>query len=229
MRRRRHLVLPLLLALWWSAPHAAAQTTDDDVEQWTLLLATLRPAPEWRVHLELQPRLGNGFTTVQQHLTRWAVGRQLSPRVTAWAGHAWVVTPPGPGTQHEQRLWQQLTVGLPRAGAWSPSLRLRLEQRFVDRWSDTSHRARALARVVRPLQGSPHWAVVAWDEVFVTLDETRVGPARGLDRNRLFGGVRRTLSPNAALEGGYLWQTARPRVGPQQHDHVAFLWADLTF
>lgn len=228
---RRRLLLPLLLVLCWTAwhPSPAAAQADGDVQQWTLLLATLRPTSDWRVHLELQPRLGDDVSALNQHLTRWAIGRQLSPRVSAWAGHAWVVNPPGPGTLHEQRLWQQLSIALPGAGQWTPSLRLRLEQRFVDRWSDTSHRARALARVTRPLGARQHWTLVAWNELFVTLDETPVGPARGVDRNRLFGGLRRTLSPRAALETGYVWQATRPRSGPRQDAHVALVWLDLVF
>jgi hypothetical protein len=65
--------------------------------------------------------------------------------------------------------------------------------------------------------------------LFVTLDETQAGPADGVDRDCLFGGVRRRVSPSAHLEMGYLWQAARPRVGPRQHVHAAFVWLDLVF
>lgn len=214
-----HLALPV---------HAAAQSTHDS-QVWTLLLATVRPTDDWRVHLEFQPRFRDNLQSLDQSLARWAVGRQITPRVSIWAGHAWVANRRASGTVHEQRIWQQLSATLPAAGQWTPSLRFRLEQRFVDQWADSSHRVRALARVVRPIDDEQRWAVALWNEVFVTLDDTAPGPADGLDRNRVFGGVRRRLSPSASVEGGYLWQAAKPRGGAQQHAHAAFLWLDLVF
>ena len=216
------------MCLWLAAPVAAmAQTTD--FHQWSLLLATVRPAEDWRVHLEVQPRLGDEASTLDQLLARWAVGRVVTPRLSLWAGHAWVANPRGPGVTHEQRLWQQAIVRVPDAGAWTPTIRLRLEQRFVDQWDRTSHRARAMARVTRPVDDRGQWLLAAYDEVFVSLDDTAGGPARGFDRNRLFGGIRRVLSQQAAMEAGYLWQATRPRVGPRQDVHAAFVWLDLTF
>lgn len=218
--------LALCLCLPWSA---AGQSTHD-AQQWTLLLATVRPASDWRVHLELQPRLGRGDDVIapDQVLGRWAVGRQVTPRVSVWAGHAWAGNFRSTGSVHEQRLWQQVSVALPRAGDWSPSLRFRLEQRFVDEWSDSSHRVRALGRLTRPLDREGRWSLALWDELFVTLDDTQPGPDDGFDRNRLFSGVRRRLTSVANVEMGYLWQAARPRVGPRQHVHAAFVWLDLT-
>jgi hypothetical protein len=218
----------VLLALLCLPAVSRAQATTD-VQQWTLLLATIRPTPDWRVHLELQPRLGDDVSAVDQVLTRWGVGRQISPRLSIWGGHAWIANVRSSGNIHEQRLWQQASVVLPPAGAWTPSLRFRLEQRFVDQWADSSHRVRALGRLVRPLDDEGRWSLAVWDELFVTLDDTRAGPPRGVDRNRLFGGVRRRLAAQAGLEAGYLWQAARPRVGPRQDAHAAFVWLDLVF
>lgn len=210
-------------------PAAAAAQPTADPQWWTLVLATIRPTPDWRVHLEVQPRLGEAAPGLDQSIARWGIGRQVTPRVSLWAGHAWIANPPGPGTWHEQRLWQQASVALPDAAGWTPSLRFRLEQRFAARWSGTSHRARALARVARPLDAERRWSLVAWDELFVTLDDTTLGPARGIDRNRLFGGARRQLTESAAFEAGYLWQAARPRSGRRQDVHAAFVWLDLLF
>lgn len=215
----------LLLCL----PAATMAQAPADTQQWTLLLATVRPTPEWRLHLELQPRLGDDVSAVDQVLTRWAVGRQLSPRVSVWGGHAWVANIRATGNIHEQRLWQQLSVALPAAGAWAPSLRFRLEQRFAEPWEDSSHRVRALGRLARPIDAEGRWLVALWDELFVTLDDTRAGPPQGVDRNRLFGGVRRRLTQQASLEIGYLWQATRPRIGPRQDAHAALVWLDLVF
>ena len=223
--RRSWCALFALLCL--PVPTAAQDTVD--AQQWTLLLATVRPTDAWRLHLELQPRIGDDITAVDQVLTRWAVGRQMTSRASVWAGHAWVANVRSRGNIHEQRLWQQLSVALPSVGDWSPSLRLRIEQRFVEQWANSSHRVRALSRFARPLDGEGRWSIALWNEVFVTLDDTQAGPADGFDRNRLFGGVRRQVTPSIDLEMGYLWQAARPRVGPHQHAHAAFVWLDLGF
>lgn len=219
----------VLLAACLCLPSMAAAQPTSDVQQWTLVLATLRPTDTWRVHLEFQPRLGDDVSAVDQVLTRWAVGRQVTPRVSVWAGHAWAANIRPGGNVHEQRLWQQLSATFPTVQAWAPSLRLRLEQRFVPQWSDPSYRARALARVTRPLDAERRWSLALWHELFVTLDDTRVGPPQGIDRNRTFGGLRRRLSDEAQLEAGYLWQGTEPRQGPRQHAHAAFVWLDLVF
>jgi hypothetical protein len=150
-------------------------------------------------------------------------------RFTVWGGHAWVARFAGETTRHEQRIWEQLSVTLPDAGVWKPSLRLRLEQRFLDGWDGASVRLRVMARGVRPLDEQGTWSITAWDEVMFTLDETTGGPARGLDQNRLFGGLLRKLNPRTGIEFGYMWQAVnQPAPLPFTHTHVVFVWLNLT-
>jgi hypothetical protein len=220
----------LLLALVFTLPTAARAQDPADTQLWALGIATLQPTEDWRVHLELQPRFGDTISGVDTVLSRWAVGRQVTPRVSVWAGHAWAANIRDTGNLHEQRLWQQLSVAFPQAGGWSPSLRMRLEQRWLDQWDGTSHRVRALGRFVRPLTADGVWSLAIWDEVFITLDDTPNGPQEGFDRNRLFAGVVRRLSPQATLEMGYLMQLVHiPAVGSRPQAHAALTWLNLTF
>jgi hypothetical protein len=206
---------------------AAAQDTVDQ-QFWLQVLATLRLSDHWRVHLEEWPRFSKDQDGVFQVITRAALGRRFSPRLTAWGGYAWVAKPPGEGVTHEHRIWEQLSATFPTAARWTPSLRLRLEQRFQDTWSDSSHRLRIMGRTVRPFDAGARWSFAGWNELLVTLDDTGAGPARGVDQNRLFAGVLRQLSPTVGLEFGYLWVTADPPTGPRKHAHTAFVWLNLT-
>ncbi|MCC7123722.1 MAG: DUF2490 domain-containing protein, partial [Acidobacteria bacterium] len=126
------------------------------------------------------------------------------------------------------RIWEQLSATFPDAGKWTPSLRLRVEQRFQDSWDDSSHRVRAMGRFVRPISADRRWLAVGWDEYFVTLDETDRGPWQGVDQNRLFAGVLRQFTPKIGFEFGYLWTTTKAPSAARQHAHVAFAWLNLT-
>ena len=138
---------------------ATAQTLpdDQDTQAWVQALAIGQLSRNWRLHLEAQPRLFDQASELGLTIVRGAVGRQLHPRVTVWGGYAWVPRSLGPRTTHEQRAWQQLSLVLPNAGAWSPTARIRLEQRWLDPWANASHRLRMMARVQRPLGRSTPW------------------------------------------------------------------------
>ena len=159
-----------------------------------------------------------------------ALGRRLSRRVTVWGGHAWTPRTLESGWAHEQRIWEQLSATFPAVGGWTPSMRIRQEQRFLDSWGDTSHRLRMMGRAVRPVDKEKLWSIVAWNEIMFTLDDTQNGPAQGIDQNRVFAGVLRKLSNHAGFESGYLWRTSDPAgAAPRRHDHVLFAWLNLTF
>ncbi len=208
-------------------PAAASAQHAHDGHLWLQALATVRVSENWRLHLEEQPRWFDNASEPFQIITRTGLGRRMSPRTSLWGGYAWIAKPPGPGVTHEHRLWQQLSVAFPETGRWSPSLRLRLEQRFQDTWDGGSHRIRAMGRFVRPVTADRRWSVATWNELFVTMDDTPRGPQDGVDQNRLFAGVLRQFSPRVGLEVGYLWTTLEPPRARRQHQHAAFTWLNL--
>lgn len=226
MMRATPLKAFLLLLVCLLPGRAAAQDTVD-TQAWALVLATVRLSENWRLHLEEQPRWHENVSESFQIITRTALGRRVGSRASMWGGYAWVAKPPGPGVTHEHRIWEQLSATFPDAGAWTPSIRIRLEQRFQDGWAGSSHRLRTMGRLVRPVTEDRRWSVVGWDELFVTMDDTSRGPAQGVDQNRLFAGVLRQYSPQVGLEFGYLWTTAKPPTRERTHAHVAFVWLNL--
>ena len=195
-----------------------------DRQLWLLFLGQVPVGDQWLVHAEAQPRWNDDVSQRDQLLLRGALGRRLGPRVTMWAGYGYIPRWTAGDVLHEQRLWQQLSATLPRVGKWTPSIRLRPEQRFLEQWGDTSHRFRALGRLVRPIGSSP-WSVAVWDEYFVTLDDTAGGPQQGFDQNRFFATMLRKVSPAVTVEAGYLWhlQPAN-QVRGVRHGHTAFAW-----
>lgn len=216
-----------LLALSIGASSAAAQSVHD-AQLWTQVVVTPHLAPDWMVHLEAQPRWSEDMSELNQVILRTALGRQVTDRISVWGGYAWIPRTLGPGTEHEHRIWEQLSATLPDAGKWTPSIRIRLEQRFLEQWGDSSHRLRMMGRLVRPIDAQRRWLLVGWNELMLTLDDTAPGPWQGVDQNRLFGGLARRFNPKVTLEGGYLWQTLEPPDGVRFNAHVAFVWLNVT-
>jgi hypothetical protein len=223
----------LLVLLGLAAPRVVfAQNAPavHDTQLWTQVVATVSLSDKWLTHHEAQSRWSEDLDAHDQLIIRNALGRRLSRRVTLWGGHAWTPRTLESGWAHEQRIWQQLSATFPAAGAWTPSIRIRQEQRFLDSWGDASHRLRMMGRAVRPVDSEKLWSIVAWNEIMFTLDDTQNGPAQGFDQNRVFAGVLRKLSNHAGLESGYLWRTSDPAgSAPRKHDHVLFAWLNLTF
>lgn len=211
-------------------PHSAAGQSlpdEQDAQAWVQALAIGQLSENWRTHLELQPRVFDNVSELGLTLVRTAVGRRVAPSVTAWIGHAWVPRSLGPTTRHEQRLWQQLSLVLPSAPAWTNTARIRLEQRWLTPWDGTSHRLRLLARTQRALGGP--WALAIYNEAMVTLDRTTGGPSRGYDRNRLYSGLMRRISPVVTVEVGYIWENSTIPGPLQRNDHVTIGVLNLAF
>ena len=224
MRHRRGLWVALLwFVLAWPAG-IRAQESLHDTQLWLFLLGQIPVGKDWLVHAEVQPRWNDDISRQDQVLLRGGLGRRLGPRVTVWGGYAYT---PRHGTEswtHEQRTWEQFNANLPSLGRWSPSIRFRQEQRFLDAWSDASHRFRAMGRLVRPL-GSSGWSIAASDEYFVTLDHTGGGPRQGFDQNRVFSGVLRRLGTDVTFETGYTWQMLpKNATTPTRHNHIWLVW-----
>ncbi len=213
------------LAFACAAAPAWAQPTPDR-QVWTQVLAVGQLGDAWKTHVEVQPRFANEASEVGLTIVRTAIGRRVAPRLTAWLGHAWVPRTFGTGVRHEQRTWQQISFAAPAVGRWTPSARLRVEQRWLD-WDGASHRVRLMARTQRPFGTATPWALFAYDEAMFTLDRTPRGPARGVDRNRLSAGVVRKFSSVASSDVGYLWETSQA-LGTRRHDHVLLAVLNLS-
>lgn len=223
----RGVVLAAVLLLAHARSAVAQEAAPDavhDAQAWGIVLALLPLGDAWTAHAEFQPRWNDDVARKDQFIYRGALGRHLSPRVSVWGGYAYAPRWNGGPRQDEQRIWEQLSASFPKAGAWAPSIRIRMEHRLLDEWDDASHRLRMMGRFVRPLGASP-WSAVLWNEYMVNFDDTGGGPGQGFDQNRLFVGALRKVAADVTFEGGYMWQlqpatSARGR----RHGHTALVW-----
>lgn len=213
---------PALSVLTMLAAPAVAATSED--EQFWLNLTAMGSVKDEIVYFaEVQPRIGDGVSRVDQALFRGAVGWKFSPSVTLYQGFAHVVVPVDGGKDvNEERSFQQLswTLGKPWGGELSS--RTRLEQRWRSDGADMGWRLREMIRYEKPLrQQSDAVNALVWAEGFAALNDTDWGARAGFDQLRSFAGVELGLPGASTLEVGYLNQVINQRGGDTRVNHIA--------
>ena len=218
----RRLILSLsALASCLGAP-AHAETSQD--EQFWLNLTSIGSIKDDLVYFaEIQPRVGDGISRIDQALFRGAIGWKFSPSVTLYQGFAHIVVPVESGKDvNEERSFQQInwTLGKPWAGELST--RTRLEQRWRSDGDDMGWRLREMLRYEKPLNpGSDALNALVYAEGFVALNDTDWGVRGGFDQLRSFIGAEVGLPGASTLEVGYLNQVINQRGGDTRVNHVA--------
>ena len=218
----RRLILSLsALASCLGAP-AHAETSQD--EQFWLNLTSMGSIKDDLVYFaEIQPRVGDGISRIDQALFRGAIGWKFSPSVTLYQGFAHIVVPVEGGKDvNEERSFQQInwTLGKPWAGELSS--RTRLEQRWRSDGDDMGWRLREMLRYEKPLKpGSDALNALVYAEGFIALNDTDWGVRGGFDQLRSFIGAEVGLPGASTLEVGYLNQVINERGGDTRVNHVA--------
>lgn len=218
----------------------ARADTEPDFEMWALVVADVnldRAAPGLRAQMELQARRMNAplryaTTPPSQNsntmlLVRPSIGYAFRPWAVASLGYAytpvWFDDPAVREASNvaEHRVWEQLSLTLDR-GSFGVSSRTRLEQRVrTDGPGDGewAHRVRQMVRAhFRPVAGKP-FLLVAYDEIFVHLDDSAYVTEAGFDQNRAFLGLGYDAG-GARFEAGYLNQFVRRFGQPHQLNHA---------
>ena len=165
----------------------------------------------------------SGYGQSSQSIVRPGIGYDLNDQATVWAGYGWIRSSRNGTDTDEHRFWQQLT--------WSQQLepvtvgvRSRLEQRFLERESETAWRFRQLLSWRHELQSAPQFSLVIWNEVFINLNNTLWGGVNGFDQNRLFFGFGRKCGSRSRsrVEIGYLYQRIQGwnSRGPTLNNHL---------
>ncbi len=224
----RHFCLVLLLAC--ANAHAS-----EDWHTWGAIVATgdLGGADsKLRYWLEGQGRFNDDSSRFNQGILRGALGLDVAPRATVWAGYAFIPSDPQNRRDDivEHRAWQQLTwsAAQPVAG-FALATRTRLEQRTIEDADDTGWRFRQLVKLTRPLGagGATYWSL--WNELFVNFNDTDWGADGGIDQNRVFAGIGVNLTASAKAEVGYLNQFVRRANRDDAHNHIFSLTLLLAY
>lgn len=211
-----------LIALAFAAAPCAAQTIEDE-QAWLNLTVAGRASGKVLYMLDLQPRFGDGASRLDTLIARPAIGWQLTPRLSAYQGYAYVLNPVDSGRdRREHRSFQQL-FWLIRPGETEVLTRFRLEQRWPTAGQDTGWRLRGLARAETPLGRRSRVKALGWVEGFAHLNTTDWGARKGFDQVRLFAGIEVPVQGRTTLEAGYLNQLINDPGGRSRMRHAASL------
>lgn len=216
-------VLLLTCCVVVCAAEARAQTVTDK-RVWAGLTLVERGTPDtpWRWTLETFVRTRDGAGTVDVIGIRPILIYAVTPHSTVGGGYAFGPSfPASGGTSIEHRVFGQY-IWTGSAGGWAVSLRTRVEARFFEGNSGPVGRVRQQVRFSHAVWPGSRVAIVASDEFFVHLNDT-TRTARGIDQNRVFGGVSIALSSGTRAETGYLHQFSPGHRGaPDRLNHVLF-------
>lgn len=220
MRRLCSILFLSACLIGWTG--SAAARTREDEQLWVNLTAMGSIAGKLVYFAEVQPRVGDGVSRIDQLLLRGAVGWKLSPRLTVYQGYAHVAVPVEGGRDvNEERSFQQLswTIGRPWGGELSS--RTRLEQRWRSDGEDMGWRLREMLRYEKPLKpGSNAVNALIYGEGFAALNSTDWGAKGGFDQLRSFIGAELGLGGASTAEVGYLNQIINQRGGNARVNHV---------
>ena len=183
--------------------------TKSDFRLWTPVYLTVKLPSSFLAYMEVNPRIGDDVTNIDQLLLRPALGYQLTQNISIWQGYAWVGNfnqPTGPRFFEENRIYQQVNY-LQKFSSLKFLSRTRLEERWIEHADGTAVRFRQMLRADFPIPQAPEWAFVIYDEVFVNLNTVGTinskGPGAGFDQNRFFLGINKTFNQHLNVDLGY--------------------------
>ena len=222
-RMRRALACCIAYALVLVAASPAAAETREDEQVWVNLTAMGAIAGDVVYFAEIQPRMGDGVSRLDQLLLRGAVGLKLSPSLTVYQGYAHVVVPTEGGKDvNEERSFQQLNWAMGKPWGGELTSRTRLEQRWRSDGGDTGWRLREMLRYEKPLKpGTNTVNALVYAEGFLALNDTDWGARGGFDQLRSFVGVELGVKDATTVELGYLNQVIDQTRGRTRVNHVA--------
>ncbi len=229
--RGSHQGWRLFLVLCLLASGHVAHALVEDNEGWFQITGTGPIAGPLRAFVEVQPRVGKNAATgdvdMRALIVRGALGVEVLPHFTLWAGYGY--TPTFNPDRDEHRIFQQALYDA-KLGPFHFSDRVRLEERLLEDAPAASLRLRNQARLAYPLPWMPSFSLVLADEFFFDLYTVRTAPVSGFDQNRMFSGVSQQLTDHIRLELDYLNQVLNGRRGHEdtmRHSgfmQLAFTW-----
>ena len=220
----------LLTVLVLSVPCPLLADTVEDGRYWFALATQGKlPAENWIWNFDVHQRFRDEGAHADNFFIRSAVIYQMSPKSSIGLGFDHVVNhPAGKEASDENRLWQQISYKFDPIAGVNLSSRTRVEQRWREGGDDTAYRFRQMIKATIPLDINPKLSVVAYDELFINLNDTDWSVNRGNDQNRAFLGINWAFTPSASIETGYLNQYVNTR-NIDRVNHVVATTLRLSF
>lgn len=196
----RHQLIAIILTMAPFVTLTPASANEEESGLWTSTSVAKRFDEDLSADVTVQLRFDDDIDRLERTLLRPSVSYHLAPRHTVTLGYdAHFIH--APGDLVEQRLWQQYQV----AHDFAPivaSLRIRLEERFIDHIDGVPVRVRLKAGADVPLARSP-WRFMLANEAFIGLNDTARSQRDGFHENRAFIGFGRALSAELNGQIGY--------------------------
>ncbi len=175
---------------------------DTDSQAWAQFTLNGKLKNGVRLYAEVQARQGENYHQFSQFIVRPAVGYQVTPKLSLWIGYGWTPTFI-PNFKNENRLFEQVLLE-DRVGRVSLTNRVRLEERDIEGAGGTSLRLRHQVRASLPLDSQRRWSIVGFNELYYNLNSAGSGPQAGVDQDRVYSGISRTLSRHTRMDVGYV-------------------------
>ena len=219
------LVAILLSCVFVVAVDAAAQTADPTVQDERLWFVGIvqdrvKKDSQWRWQVENILRSREGVSELDVYGLRPSIHYALTSRSSVAGGYGIAIQPivGGGGNTIEHRTFQQYAWS-GAVGGGTLALRSRIEQRFIENNSGLQNRFRQQVRFSHVIRKGSRFSAIGYDELFVHLNTT-TRYVKGIDQNRIFGGLGFALNPKTRIEGGYLNQFSPGHGKSAKMNHV---------
>src|SRR5262245_46447086 len=197
--------IALLVCALTALPAVAGAQTLTDERVWFTLNLQEQGSPDspWKWTMETILRSRERLSSLDVLSLRPTVIYSLDKHSSIGAGYAFAPSfPPAGGATVEHRLYGQY-IWTGGAAGGTLTMRTRVEARMIENNSGTLGRVRQQVRFSHPLHQGSRTSIVAYDELFVHVNNT-TRSARGIDQNRIFGGLAIAASRATRVELGYL-------------------------
>jgi len=187
-----------------------ALAIENDFQLWAPIYLTVPIKEKFVGYFEINPRLGDNVTDVNQLRLRPALGYKITDNLIFYTGYAWA---PGfvPKHRNENRIWEQLELtSVFKKFQWLERFKFinqfRLEERLIEDAGSMGLRGRYMLQIERALDKNNLWTAVLYDKLYVNFYSVSKGPEGGFDQNRLYTGLRRKINDLLSIETGYQFQ-----------------------
>jgi ribosomal protein L32E len=198
-------LLVAVLTLFTSLAQADGQVSND-FQNWMSINTNVQINDKYRAFLELNPRLMDNGSRLGAAYIRPAIGYDINPNLTVWAGYVLQATNSQANLNYvlENQSYQQVTWR-GKVGDDNWEFRNAVEERYLP--SEMGYRSRSRIRYEYVIPNQKTWSLIGSDEVFMNFNNVQASSVRsGIAQNRAYVGVGYRFTPSIQVESGYMNQ-----------------------
>ncbi len=217
----RLLIITLLFAIPSFTIPPAFAATEHDLASWIGLLFQGTFNEKVGYYVEIQDRLNQNLASGNRSIIRPALRYFFSPHLSLWVGYGWM--PAFSPFRNENRVWQQLLYE-ENFGPIQIVGRLRIDERWIGSSENVAYRARLMLRSLQRVDEGRKLFLCEWVEYLQHLNTVSTLTTAGMDQSRVFLGVNYKVTPEIAIEPGYLNLFVNGSSGNSVMNHIFALY-----